>query len=155
MNSEKKKTPCEELGYKIGDNFELQEDVYTSIILTIGNIVTLCLDDGSNYPRFRDTKGLESWIPLRILKKCNTISPGVKVYPEPTNKYSRKIYGVNVDVYDVLKAWDVTCPAIQHAIKKLLMPGQRGHKNKLNDLEEAHAAIKRAIELCNNTLEAF
>jgi hypothetical protein len=27
------------------------------------------------------------------------------------------------------------------------MPGQRGHKSKLNDLEEAHDAIQRAIEL--------
>lgn len=66
---------------------------------------------------------------------------------EHNNKYIRNIHGVAVDVYDVLKAWDVTCPATQHAIKKLLMPGQRGHKGKLNDYEEAHAAIQRAIEL--------
>lgn len=64
-----------------------------------------------------------------------------------TNKYARTIYGVEVDVYDVLVAWNVTCPATQHAIKKLLMPGQRGSKDKLQDLEEAGQAIERAIEL--------
>lgn len=64
-----------------------------------------------------------------------------------TNKYTRNIDGVEVDVYDVLKAWEVVCPATQHAIKKLLMPGQRGSKNKFQDLKEAKQAIKRAIEL--------
>lgn len=69
-----------------------------------------------------------------------------------TNKYIRIIHGVEVDVYDVLKAWDVTCPATQHAIKKLLMPGQRGSKDKLHDLNEAEQSIKRAIELNRQTL---
>ncbi len=64
-----------------------------------------------------------------------------------TNKYTRAIHGVEVDVYDVLNAWKVGCPATQHAIKKLLMPGQRGSKDKLQDLKEAEQAIKRAIEL--------
>ena len=64
-----------------------------------------------------------------------------------TNKYVRTIHGVEVDVYDVLNAWEVGCPATQHAIKKLLMPGQRGSKDVLQDLKEAEQAIKRAIEL--------
>lgn len=63
------------------------------------------------------------------------------------NKYARTIHGVEVDVYDVLVAWNVTCPATQHAIKKLLMPGQRGNKDKIQDLQEAKQAIERAIEL--------
>jgi hypothetical protein len=52
-----------------------------------------------------------------------------------------------VDVYDILTAFDVRCPAIQHAIKKLLMPGQRGHKSRGEDLREAIQSIERAIEL--------
>jgi hypothetical protein len=54
-----------------------------------------------------------------------------------------------IDVYDVLDLWGVTCPAIQHAIKKLLMPGQRGSKDEITDLEEAALAIERAIEMAN------
>ena len=43
------------------------------------------------------------------------------------SKYSRRIGKEVVDVYDVLMVFNVTNPATQHAIKKLLMPGSRGH----------------------------
>ena len=65
------------------------------------------------------------------------------------SKYSRRIGREIVDVYDVLMAFNVTNPATQHAIKKLLMPGNRGHKDKITDLKEAHQSIARAIELEN------
>lgn len=58
-----------------------------------------------------------------------------------------RVVTVSVDVYDVLKAFNVTNPATQHAIKKLLMPGERGHKGKVQDLTEARQSIDRAIEL--------
>ena len=69
-----------------------------------------------------------------------------------SNKYEREItdrYGKSshVDVYDVLLAFDVTCPATQHAIKKLLCSGIRGHKYATKDLAEAKESITRAIEL--------
>ena len=54
---------------------------------------------------------------------------------------------VDVDVYDVLELFEVKNPAVQHAIKKLLMAGERGHKDKLQDLNEAGMSIERAIEL--------
>ena len=52
-----------------------------------------------------------------------------------------------IDVYDVLTAYGVTCPAVAHAVKKLLMAGERGHKDRRTDLAEAIASIHRAIEL--------
>ena len=69
--------------------------------------------------------------------------------PQVPNKYQVHIKGNPCDVYDVLKAFDVRNPAIQHAIKKLLMPGRRGHKDKLQDLLEAKQSIVRAINLEN------
>jgi hypothetical protein len=64
------------------------------------------------------------------------------------NKYLREIKpGVEVDVYDVLAAFRVTNPAVAHAIKKMLCPGQRGHKSPRQDLLEAQVALARAIEL--------
>ena len=51
-----------------------------------------------------------------------------------------------VDVYDVLRAFSATDPAIQHAIKKLLCTGIRGHKNSRQDLEEAVQSIHRALD---------
>ena len=69
-----------------------------------------------------------------------------------TNKYEREITdrqgnSATVDVYDVLKAFEVTCPATQHAVKKLLCSGLRGHKDLQTDLLEAKESIVRAIEL--------
>ena len=65
----------------------------------------------------------------------------------PANKYQRTIKGVTVDVYDVLAAFNVTCQARGHAIKKLLMAGRRGRKDEAQDLREAVQAIDRSIEL--------
>lgn len=64
------------------------------------------------------------------------------------NKYSREIKpGVHVDVYDVLKAWDVRNPALQHLAKKALQAGNRGHKDLMEDLQDILDSAKRAIEL--------
>lgn len=64
-------------------------------------------------------------------------------------KYRRRVSTTVVDVYDILIAFNVTNPAVQHAIKKLLMPGQRGSKDKVKDLEEALWSVRRAIDLEN------
>lgn len=69
------------------------------------------------------------------------------------NKYIRKIYScvepgkfVEADVYEVIDAFNVTCPAISHAIKKLLCTGVRGKGTKLQDLKEAIDAMYRAVQ---------
>ena len=77
--------------------------------------------------------------------------------PDRGGKYHRTITqtlrgethgcSVRVDVYDVLKAFGVSCPASQHAIKKLLCPGLRGAKSAEQDIEEAASSCRRAIEL--------
>ena len=64
------------------------------------------------------------------------------------NKYMREIKnGVFVDVYDVLMAFKTECPAIDHAIKKLLCSGSRGVKSSIQDKQEAIQSIQRSIEL--------
>ena len=70
------------------------------------------------------------------------------------NKYHRSITSVEaigerikVDVYSVLAALEVMCPARQHAIKKLLCAGLRGKGDVSQDLREARDAITRAMEL--------
>lgn len=67
--------------------------------------------------------------------------------PAETNKYNRYCKGITIDVYDVLKTFNVTCPAMQHAIKKMLCTGIRGHKNYIEDAKEAIKSIERSIEL--------
>ena len=64
------------------------------------------------------------------------------------SKYHREIKkDVSVDVYDVLSAFEVVNPAMQHALKKMLAPGKRGAKDAIQDMQEAIQSIKRAIEL--------
>lgn len=64
------------------------------------------------------------------------------------SKYHREIKpGVFVDVYDVLAAWGVQNPALQHLIKKALQPGERGHKTLDQDMADIVASAKRAQEL--------
>lgn len=54
---------------------------------------------------------------------------------------------VNVDVYAVIVAFGVTCPARAHAIKKLLCAGTRNKGDTIADLIGVLAAVNRAINL--------
>jgi len=64
---------------------------------------------------------------------------------------------IAIDVYCVLVAFGVRCPAIAHAVKKLLCAGQGGIKDTVQDLIEADVAVKRAIEFarigCSDEVE--
>lgn len=66
------------------------------------------------------------------------------------SKYLRKVQcdiEGSVDVYAVIETFQVTCPARQHAIKKLLCSGIRGKGDSLQDLTEARDAIDRAVQM--------
>ena len=64
------------------------------------------------------------------------------------NKYLHEIKpGIFIDVYDVLMAWNVSNPALQHLIKKALQPGERGHKSREQDLQDIIDSAIRAKEL--------
>ena len=67
-----------------------------------------------------------------------------------TSKYTRDCKDIQVDVYDVLQAFDVTNPALQHLIKKALCVGIRGHKTKQQDLQDIIDSAIRAKELESN-----
>jgi hypothetical protein len=72
----------------------------------------------------------------------------------PGAKYRRRVVSRNdgasieCDVYDVLRAWNVTSQPLGHAIKKILQPGARGHKDRLSDLREAIVSIQAEIDAC-------
>ena len=64
------------------------------------------------------------------------------------NKYEREVIGLNgetaiIDVYRTLSAFNVTDPALQHAIKKLLCMGLRGHKDTMTDLDDALDSLQK------------
>ncbi len=57
------------------------------------------------------------------------------------SKYNIEIKGVTVDVYDILKAAGVTCPALQHLIKKALHCGKRGQHPGHTKKPHTHAGM--------------
>jgi len=89
-------------------------------------------------------------------------APDLEAPEASGSKYHRTIYdcreGVDlscvIDIYEVLRAYDVTCPAQQHALKKLLCPGKRGKGSVLQDLNEAQDALIRAAALAARGADA-
>lgn len=73
--------------------------------------------------------------------------------PTPTksdgSKYDVKINGTKADVYDVLQAFNVINPALQHLIKKALKVGQRGHKDEMTDYQDIIDSAIRAKQLAS------
>lgn len=62
--------------------------------------------------------------------------------------YKKSVSGLEfVDVYRVLKLFEVTDPCIQHAVKKLLCAGQRGAKSESQDVQEAIDTLVRYQEM--------
>lgn len=112
---------------------------------------------------------MKSWeqagsIPLHLLESIRqglqaTECKGESIYERPIEghggaKYLRRMIPadgkgspISVDVYAVIEAFGITCPALQHALKKILACGQRGKGGKIADIEGAMDAMWRAREL--------
>lgn len=94
---------------------------------------------------------------MSVTQETNTTANGDDTgdFNQSGSKYLRRILcmtnykesGYFVDVYAVLDAFSVTCPARQHAIKKLLCTGIRGKADAIQDLQEAKDAVSRAIDM--------
>lgn len=52
-----------------------------------------------------------------------------------------------IDVYRVGLLWNVTDPALFHALKKILVAGDRGVKDQETDIEEAITTLKRWLAI--------
>lgn len=58
--------------------------------------------------------------------------------------YFRSVEGLKeIDVYRVLQLFGVHDPCIQHALKKLIVAGGRGHKDAAKDVAEAIVTLRR------------
>lgn len=59
-----------------------------------------------------------------------------------------------IDVYRVIDLWEITNPALQHALKKVMAAGKRGAKNSRTDIKEAIDSLNRALEMLNEDAAA-
>ena len=73
----------------------------------------------------------------------------VNIIPYSEHIRMKAPIGGYVDVYDVLAGFSKYCynPCIQHALKKMLCTGIRGHKNKEEDLYDVIKSLSRAIDV--------
>ena len=70
------------------------------------------------------------------------------LYYNNNNPYIVDISKYNkLDIYRILKLYEVNDPCLQHAIKKLLCAGKRGVKNQTQDINEAMQSLKRFLEM--------
>lgn len=122
-------------------------DIFEGCVLRDGNVFAMPVHTNNDTSKYAVKDGdifeLRSdnrWFDGKSLTQsdCNA---------EIKNKYIRQCKGATIDVYDVLKAFEVTDPALQHLIKKALCAGLRGHKNKEQDLIDILDSAKRALEL--------
>ena len=75
MNS--KMTPCEKLGYKVGDKFKVVDG--TGVHYAVGSFITLIHDDGSSCPRFNGVHAIyesgDSFFHLDFVEKVAKLKP--------------------------------------------------------------------------------
>ena len=75
------------------------------------------------------------------------------IYRNNNNPYIDNPYIVDIskynklDIYRILKLYEVSDPCLQHSIKKLLCAGNRGVKNQTQDINEAIQSLKRFLEM--------
>lgn len=129
-------------------NYTEELDDYQGCILIeveeLSDVDGICLytPDGEDYWWFEEA-GLELVWP--ITPQSSPVETATPVVGNP--KYNREIKpGVFVDVYDVLYAFKVTDPCLQHLIKKALAAGQRGHKDARQDLVDIRDSAQRALD---------
>lgn len=73
--------------------------------------------------------------------------PVQEVTPQEDYSYYKYSYkGIKLDPYRILQVYNVTCPAMQHAIKKLLRAGQSVKELK-QDIKEVIDTLKRKLEM--------
>ena len=75
------------------------------------------------------------------------------IYYNNNNSYIDNPYIVDIskynklDIYRILKLYEVSDPCLQHAIKKLLCAGKRGLKPQTQDINEAIQSLQRFLEM--------
>lgn len=61
--------------------------------------------------------------------------------------YFREFPYDNIDVYRIIETFEITCPAAQHILKKVIATGKRGHKDLQRDWQDIVDSAQRKIEM--------
>lgn len=91
----------------------------------------------------------EAWI--EYCQSHNIEYPSSASYNAKNNNNNPYIVDISkynkLDIYRILKLYEVSDPCLQHSIKKLLCAGKRGVKNQTQDINEAMQSLQRFLEM--------
>jgi len=122
-----------------GGEQPVDDEVVVDIVMRVGSLE----EQTAGVVDWANDGGNSDVIGYRVLYD---IAPSYRK-PAETGKYTRIIKSETVDVYDVLQAFYVTNPALQHLIKKALCVGIRGHKTAEQDYQDIIDSAIRAKEI--------
>lgn len=84
----------------------------------------------------------------RNIKTKSAVLKDLSVNQRKFNHYFRDVRHLRgVDPYRVADLFNVTHPALQHALKKILCTGARGSKDAATDVQEAIDSLNRWLEM--------
>ena len=64
------------------------------------------------------------------------------------NHYFKNVEHLDyIDVYRIIELFNITDPCLQHALKKLLVAGSRGHKDIDRDIQDVIDSCQRWQEM--------
>lgn len=67
---------------------------------------------------------------------------------EEHSHYKRSVAGLDfIDPYRIIDLYGITHPGMQHILKKVLIPGGRGHKDFRRDLQDVFDTAQRSLEM--------
>lgn len=92
------------------------------------------------------TIGVKGLLPDHDIIRTDEVAKA-SIDKAPHSHYHKYLPTVHLDIYRVLVAFGVTDPCIAHAVKKLLVPGQRGSKTVDQDIKEAISSLTRWQEM--------
>ena len=116
-----------------------------------GEIVELVKNDCTAIPYFKSIKASTKlacyWSNLAPLPEQSKIKQENAANNKTKYRFTPKVYANGeMDFYRIVDSLPVRpAPEIEHALKKQLFTGQRGHKSELQDLKEAKLSIEMRI----------
>jgi len=103
-----------------------------------------CYEDGLELATWMDSV---LWRKESIHDVARSIE-AARVEERKHGHYFKDVSGVDrIDVYAVLRLFEVTDPCLQHIVKKALCAGKRGAKDWAKDVQEIADTAQRLIEL--------
>lgn len=163
-----KMTPCEKLGYKVGDKFKVVDG--TGVHYAVGSFITLIHDDGSSCPRFNGVHAIfgsgDSFFHLDFVEKVAKLRPAKQALADAIHQSGGWIGGLFA-IFEKLSGSCIFCENKPHFCREMkgwfvnadsvvgefdMKPFVNWHQTCLSRDEYSTAYPEQVkVEICNET----